>query len=463
MKKKMKKKDEWITKAMKRKVKEEERGIVDLMRIVFHFFRELPQWLDEMADPRNPSYITYTQSDLVWMGLLKNICAVKTMRSMEEQFNEEACIATLRILSGDKKLVEMPHADTLNYYLERLSPGCLAEVRKRMIKHLIRMKSFNRTRLLGKYWRIIIDGTGLFYFKEKHCENCLVTTLTREEDGKKVTVHRYYHKVLEAKLVLAENIIISLDTEFIENEREDVEKNDCEINAAKRLLERLRKDYPKLPVCIQGDALYAAEPVMEICNGNGWKYILTQKEARQKVLAESYGWIQGGGGAKIVEKIGKERGNGEYINHVEEVAGKKETANMYRYWYETAGKDGEKEIHEFQWITNIGLTDRNLEEMTGAGRGRWKIENEGFNNQKNGIYDIEHLNSRDSNAMKNHYLITQMADIVMQLYLAWSPLIKEINQSIKNTSSRLLERFRSQTVTDEDVLYIQRYTTVYLE
>ena len=136
---------------------------------------------------------------------------------------------------------------------------------------------------------------------------------------------------------------------------------------------------------------------------------------------------------------------------------------MYRYWYETTGKDGGKEIHEFQWITNIGLTDRNLEEMIKAGRGRWKIENEGFNNQKNGIYDIEHLNSRDSNAMKNHYLMTQMADIVMQLYLSWSPLIKEIKQSIKNTSSRLLERFRSQTVTDEDVLYIQRYTTVYLE
>ena len=65
--------------------------------------------------------------------------------------------------------------------------------------------------------------------------------------------------------------------------------------------------------------------------------------------------------------------------------------------------------------------------------------------------------------MKNHYLITQIADIVMQLYLAWSPLTREIYQSIKNTSSWLLESFRSKTVTDEDVLYIQRYTTVYLE
>ena len=101
--------------------------------------------------------------------------------------------------------------------------------------------------------------------------------------------------------------------------------------------------------------------------------------------------------------------------------------------------------------------------MVCAGRGRWKIENEGFNNQKNGIYDIEHLNSRDSNAMKNHYLLTQIADIMMQMYLVWSPLIRETGQSIKNTSSRLLESFRRQTITDEDVLYIKRYTTVYLE
>lgn len=38
---------------------------------------------------------------------------------------------------------------------------------------------------------------------------------------------------------------------------------------------------------------------------------------------------------------------------------------------------------------------------------------------------------------KNHYLLTQIEDILMNLYLAWRPLIKEIKQSIKNTSSTL--------------------------
>ena len=461
-KKKMKKKADWITKAEKRKAKKKDRGIVDVLMLMHHFFKDLPQWLNEMEDPRNPSYTTYTQTDLMMMGLLKNLCAVKSMRSMEEVFNEQQCIDTLRLLSGDQTLTEMPHADTLNYYLERLSPSCLADVRKKMVKSLIRRKSFYRSKLLGKYWRIIIDGTGLFYFREKHCGNCLVTTITRIVDGNEVKVKRYFHKVLEAKLVLAPGITISLDTEFIENENEDVSKNDCELNAAKRLLERLKKDYPRLPICLQGDALYAAEPIMKICRENGWSYILTQKAERQPTLAENYEWLAGGGGEQEVKGIGKEGGEGTYINHVEESAGKEEVANMYGYQYET-GKAGEKERHSFQWITNIELTMKNLEEMILAGRGRWKIENEGFNNQKKGIYDTEHLNSRNSNAMKNHYLLTQIADIIMQIYLSFNPLRKKIGQSIKNTSSRLLESFRRHTVTDEDVSRITRYTTVYLE
>lgn len=65
------------------------------------------------------------------------------------------------------------------------------------------------------------------------------------------------------------------------------------------------------------------------------------------------------------------------------------------------------------------------------GRSCWKIEKERFNNKENGLYRIEHLNGKNSNAMKNHYLLTQISDILMQLYLAWNPYIKELNQTKK--------------------------------
>lgn len=66
--------------------------------------------------------------------------------------------------------------------------------------------------------------------------------MQKTSEGRNIKL--YYHKVVEAKLVLSEQVIISLGTEFIENEAEDVEKQDCEINASKRLLARIKKGIP---------------------------------------------------------------------------------------------------------------------------------------------------------------------------------------------------------------------------
>lgn len=446
----------WLRKADKRKIKEQDKGIVDFAKIVKHYFKNLREWINEMLDPRHQSYIIYTQADLVILGILKNICSIKSMHQMEEKFNETVCIHNLKVLSGNKSLEEMPHYDTLNYYLEQLSPDCLDKLRGKMIKSLIRSKTFNTARIAGGYWRVILDGTGLFHFKERHCENCLKTVKVNESGNKRID---YYHKVLEAKLVLNDKIIISLGTEFIENENEDVTKQDCEQNAAKRLLAKIKKQYPRLKICILGDALYAAESIMKICSKNRWIYILNLKDGNQKNISKDYEYIKAAeenAYYKVNHKL--EQGKSCFVNHVEEVTGKTEIFNVYEYYYTK-----KQEIHRFVWITNIELKKRNLEEMVSAGRSRWKIENEGFNNQKNGIYQIEHLNSRNSNAMKNHYLLTQIADILMQLYLVSNKLIRRIKQSIKNTSSRLLESFRRQTVTDEDVSYILQYTTMHLE
>jgi len=47
---------------------------------------------------------------------------------------------------------------------------------------------------------------------------------------------------------------------------------------------------------------------------------------------------------------------------------------------------------------------------------RWKIENEGFNEQKNGGYNLQHKFSRTSfNASQNYYQCLQIAHIINQL------------------------------------------------
>ena len=446
---------DWNTKAKKREEKKSDKGIVELFFVMQHFFKgKLNAWIGEMTDPRHPSYTTYTQSDLVFLGILKNICAVETMRQMNEKFNEETCIETLALLSGHKGLEELPDYGTVNYYLEQISPDCLSQLRRKMVAELIRSKVFNQNRLLNKYWIVVLDGTGLFHFKERHCENCLVREYTDAEGNRKKD---YFHKVLEAKILLADNLVISLGTEFIENENENVSKQDCENAAAKRLMARLKKEYPRLPMCILGDGLYCVEPIMELCRENGWRYLLNLKEGTQINITKDYYYLAEHGETKEIKNACAERGRIRYYNGVGEITGKKEVFHVLEYEY----TDSIGGNHKFLWATDIRIRDGNAEELARTGRKRWKIENEGFNNQKNGIYKIEHLNSRNSNAMKNHYLLTQIADILMQLYLATNKLVKSIGQSIKNTSSRLLESFRRQTINEEDVRYIERHTAVH--
>lgn len=448
-----------LTRIKKKILREKDKGIIDFVKMQNHFFPDLIDDLSKINDPRKENYIEYLIEELIYPVILKNSCSIESMRQMTEWFEDAKCASNLGKLMG-REIEHIPHYDTINNILERLDINELNDIRLKMIKKLIRSKTFYQAKMAKGQWMIILDGTGLYHFKEKHCDNCLVKELTDKEGNKKKL---YYHSVLEAKIVLADNIIISLGTEFIENESEDVSKQDCEINASKRLLKRIKEKFPKLDVCILGDSLYAAESIIDICKGYGWSYLLRFKEGRQKILAQDYGYvIDSGEYGKKENLLGEEKGTANYVNHVEDITGKKFTANIFEYKYEKINNKTNKRVQvEFLWLTDIELTSRNIEEMVKCGRKRWKIENEGFNMQKNILYKIEHLNSKNPNAMKNHYLLTQISDILMQLYLAGTKVLKELKQTIKKTSSRLLETFRTVIVSDEDVSFIKKYTTVH--
>ena len=115
-----------------------------------------------------------------------------------------------------------------------------------------------------------------------------------------------------------------------------------------------------------------------------------------------------------------------------------------------------------KYITDMAIKMETLENFIYVGRDRWKIENEGFNNQKNGIYKIEHLCSREPNAMKAHYLMTQLSDIVMQLYLAFGVILGSIKRPIKSVAQKIGEHFWGLFLTQKDVKIISKRTALRL-
>ena len=169
--------------------------------------------------------------------------------------------------------------------------------------------------------------------------------------------------------MLGEQLIVSIGSEFIENNGEDAEaqkemgeeerKQDCETKAFKRLAQKLKKAFPRLPVILLADSLYASEPVMETCRNNQWDYIIRYKTGSIPSITEEY--------EKIPEKGIK--GHAEYVNEIDHNGN---PVNMLCDWEEKKVK-GEIVRTEFQWLTNIEITKRNAEKIAETGRKGWKI------------------------------------------------------------------------------------------
>jgi hypothetical protein len=166
----------------------------------------------------------------------------------------------------------LPHTDTSDDVLRELPPGELEALKAHLASGLIGLKFFRKFRFLNQSYLVAIDATGIATFDHKHCDRCLTQT-------SKSGVVTYFHNVLEAKLVTPTGLSISLASEFIENDPgRDDEKPDCEQKAFVRLAAKIKKYFPRLPVCILGDGLYPNNTAFDICLKNSWKFIVTLKD-----------------------------------------------------------------------------------------------------------------------------------------------------------------------------------------
>ncbi len=131
---------------------------------------------------------------------------------------------------------------------------------------------------------MIVDGTQTYSGKRKLNDGCLERHYNK---GTAEETVNYHCDVLEAKIVFGESLVVSIASEFIENNGEDAERQkdlseekrrqDCETKAFERLAWKIKKAFPRLPIILLADSLYASEPVMDTCRDNGWDFIIRYK------------------------------------------------------------------------------------------------------------------------------------------------------------------------------------------
>lgn len=322
----------------KRAKKQELNLLEEVIVIINKYFPELINKFEGLTDLRHQSYVTYKMKVIFMVRLLALMCEIKTMHGMTRELDTNEAIANIAKICG-LELAEIPHCDTINDVFTNIKVTEIEEIRKYMIVKMIRGKMLNRYKIRGQYYHIIVDGTGLASSRKKYNKNCLVKNRT---DKKGNEYQEYCTYVLEAKLVIGD-MVFSIGSEFVENETENVAKQDCETKAFKRLAEKIKKEYPRLRIIMSGDALYASKPVMDICKENVWKYIIRFKEGAIPSLYREF--------ETIVKKDNESnKKNYEFVTGLDYQENK---TNIIKY---TERKRGT----EFVYITDLSITNKNI-------------------------------------------------------------------------------------------------------
>jgi len=427
-----------------------------MVQTIRHFWPEFNAWLGPIPDPRSPRFITYHKRFMVWWGLSLYLFQLGSRRQLDFDLDARGtCVLdNLNRLAQTEQKTRPVH-DTLEYFLGGTGAAPYARLRTQMLQRLFRMKALDANRLQG-HFVVGLDATGHVSFRRRHCPHCL------EARHEKYSV--YYHQVLEAKLLGPASLALSMASEFIDNSDTDPtrtgedRKQDCELQALSRLMPKLRCDFPQLSLCLAGDGLYACGRTLQLAKDHDCAYVLTFKPGRLPALWKEFQTLLvlcpentracslPNGGCQVyrwVHDLSYQDGEGRtwtfHALQCQETVGEKTTT--------------------FAWITPLKVDARTVVDLaTKGGRQRWHMENQGFNQQKNGGFNLEHVFSTDPELLKAYYYLLQIAHMMLQVLQVGSLLRQlaadcqrtpaQLFGSLKNLARRLLECFRYFTLAE---------------
>jgi hypothetical protein len=424
-----------------------------LVQTVRHFFPQLNAWLDRLPDTRVQEACTYPRRFLAWWGICLYLLQLGSRRQLDYELRDGGpqVLANLNRLAETTQTT-LPVHDTLDHFLGHGTLAGWERLRTLLVQRLLRMKALDAARLLGRPV-LLLDATGLLCFPRRHCAHCL-----RQRHGAQTL---YLHHVLEAKLLGPAGVVVSLGSEFIENAdagdtrgktAEEV-KQDCELKALARLAPRIKQAFPQAPFVLALDSLYACGPVFALAQQMQWSLVATFKEGRTPALWREYQALL----RQCPENVlTRQWGDGRVQEFrwvaqldYEDSEGRRWKLNALECTETTTG--GEQQY--FAWLTPLPVGRKTVEALAQqGGRSRWKVENEGFNRQKNSGLNLEHVYSTDPEKWKAYYLLLQIAFIVVQLLERGSLLrrlaaeagrpVWKLFGSLRNVARRLLDSVR---------------------
>lgn len=364
---------------------------------------------EEFDTIETPKRSEFSTTDCLMSALAIYGMKAPSLLKFMERMQDEIYAGNVKKLFDINKI---PSDTRMRERLDEISPSLIRKSFKKIFAQAQRGRVLEQFKYLDDYYLFPIDGTGFFSSDTIHCDYCC----TKNHQNGTTT---YHHQALGTTLVHPDlPYVIPLMLEFICKKDGDT-KNDCELNAAGRLLEDMRREHPHLKIMVVEDALYANGPHIQQLQELDMRYIIVAKKTNHAYL---FDWV------KDCEKTTHRYCENNVMHEFEFVndVPLNDTYHDLRVnflHYTQTDKKGVRTT--WTWITNVFITIENVYHIMKGGRARWRIENNTFNTLKNQGYNFEHNFGHGykhlSNTMASLMLLIFMID---QLQLLTSALFQ---------------------------------------
>jgi hypothetical protein len=387
--------------------------------------------LRTFPDARRAASVDYSVHDVVMSGLAMMHFQDRSLLQFQKHLEDSTHRSNLTTLFGIKAI---PKDTQIRSVLDTTESEQFRPIFYDFFYRLQRGKQLDPYQLFPNLYLCSIDGSEYFGSHEIGCPRCLQKT-------HKVGEPRYSHQILQAALMHPDQKqVIPLMPEEISN-TDGTEKQDCEINAAKRMIRKIRKDHPQLGLILNGDGLFSKQPFIRAAAEERMKFIFVSKPDDHKILME---WVNEQRALGEVQTTSRadEKGRTHHYSWINAVPlnGNKDTilVNYFEYQLIVPQKNGSQKVtYKNSWVTDFDIQAENIETLVRGGRCRWKIENECFNTLKNQGYHIEHNYGHGmKNLSFNFFILNLLAFFIHQIL----ELTDELYQAcrIKNGSKKNL-------------------------
>jgi DDE family transposase len=332
--------------------------------------------------------------------------------------------------------IERVPCDTaMREILDPVEPESLRPLFKHVFGALQRGKALEEIVFVEGHYLLALDGTGYFSSQQIHCASCLETHHRNDT----VT---YRHQMLGAALIHPDRReVIPLMPEPI-IKQDGSEKNDCEREAAKRLIVKLRQDHPHLKLIVTEDGLSSNAPHIQVLQDHNLHYIWSVQEGDHTQLFEQVEAAERAGRVTYYDRDNAATGLFHRFRFVSDVplneAHTDLRVNFLECWEWNGGN-----VQHFSWITDLRVNKGTVYQLMRGGRARWRIENETFNTLKNQGYHFEHNFGHGYEHLSVVFAILMMlAFLVDQVQQLCCPLFQAVWAKL-GSKRRLWEKMRA--------------------